>query len=269
MKFALIEGKRTEATKGAKGSCPSCGSELIARCGELKVNHWAHKSIRKCDSWWEKETEWHRSWKAHYPNDWQEIVMSDEITGEKHIADVRTIHNLVIEFQHSHIKTQERISREKFYKNLIWIVDGTRLQRDYPRFLRSFESFRQVQEGVFIVDFPDEVFPKSWLKSTVPVVFDFHGFSANGHDEIKNTLWCLLPQQQKTQAVVIGLKRSAFVKITHNHEKLFITKNKPEQQQPLTSLTSSRNIQRRGPLIDYIEKRQSSNQHRTRKGKRK
>jgi hypothetical protein len=267
MKFALIEGKRTEATKEAKGSCPSCGSELIARCGELKVNHWAHKSIRNCDSWWEYETEWHRSWKNYFPDDWQEIDLSDEETGENHIADVRTIHGLVIEFQHSHIKTPERISREKFYKNMVWVVDGTRLQRDYPRFLKGFESFRQIQRGVFTVDFPDEVFPKSWLNCSVPVVFDFNGHSFYEQDEIKNTLWCLLPQKVETRAVVVGLKRSDFVEITHNHAQLFITKKDPEQHQPQTSLPIRRYNQRRGPLIDYIEKRQLSNQYRTRKGR--
>ena len=46
MKFALINGDKAEATKGAKGFCPSCGSELIAKCGEVKVNHWAHKGNR-------------------------------------------------------------------------------------------------------------------------------------------------------------------------------------------------------------------------------
>jgi predicted RNA-binding Zn-ribbon protein involved in translation (DUF1610 family) len=37
MKYALICGKKTEATKGAIGFCPSCGSELIAKCGEVKI----------------------------------------------------------------------------------------------------------------------------------------------------------------------------------------------------------------------------------------
>ena len=45
MKFALINNCRAEAAKGAKGICPSCGSELIAKCGEVKINHWAHKKF--------------------------------------------------------------------------------------------------------------------------------------------------------------------------------------------------------------------------------
>ncbi len=50
------------------------------------------------------------------------------------MADVRTDKGLVIEFQHSYINPEERRQRENFYKNMIWIVDGTRLQRDFPRF---------------------------------------------------------------------------------------------------------------------------------------
>lgn len=69
MKFALINGDKAEATKGAKGVCPSCGSELIAKCGEVKVDHWAHKGNRNCDPWWENETDWHRSWKGNFPKD--------------------------------------------------------------------------------------------------------------------------------------------------------------------------------------------------------
>lgn len=121
MKFALVDGNKTEAIKGAKGICPICSSELMAKCGEVKVNHWAYKSVRNCDSWWEIETEWHRLWKNHFSNEWQETTLTDEQTGEKHIADGRTRHGLVIEFQHSHIDSQECTSREKFYKNIYWV----------------------------------------------------------------------------------------------------------------------------------------------------
>jgi competence CoiA-like predicted nuclease len=174
MKFALVDNKRIEANKGAKGICPYCGSELTARCGQIRINHWAHKKDSNCDPWWEPETEWHRLWKNYYPNDWQEIPLSDIQTGEKHIADVRTSHGLVIELQHSHLDPQERISRERFYKHMVWIVDGTRLKRDYPRFLKGKNHFRRTnKQNIFIVDFPDECFPPAWLKSSVPVIFDF------------------------------------------------------------------------------------------------
>lgn len=231
MKYALVNNTKTEATKGVKGICPICDSELIAKCGERKINHWAHKGTRNCDPWWETETEWHRTWKNNYPAEWQETILFEEQTGEKHIADVRTVHNLIIEFQHSHINPQERTSREKFYKNMVWIVDGTRLQWDYPRFVKGFKDFRTNQQGVYSVDFPDEVFPKSWLNSSVPIIFDFCGLSTIEQDEIKNTLWCLLPQKDVTRAVVVGLRRKDFIQITHNRGQLFPEPEKPQQRQ--------------------------------------
>jgi len=232
MKYAIVNDIKTEAIKGIKGTCPNCGSELIAKCGELKINHWAHKGTRNCDSWWEPETEWHRTWKNNYPAEWQEITLFDEQAGEKHIADIRTIHNLVIEFQHSHIDPKERFSREKFYKNMVWVVDGTRLQRDFPRFQKEFGNFIITkQQGVFFVNFPDEVFPKSWLNSSVPVIFDFCGISTTEQDEIKNTLWCLLPQKDVKQSIVIGLRKNNFIQITHNRGQLFIETEKPQQRQ--------------------------------------
>ena len=88
MKFALVNGEKSEATKGAKGLCPSCRAELIARCGEVKINHWAHKGKRNCDPWWENETEWHRAWKNEFPTAWQEVVHYDE-NGEKHFTDTQ------------------------------------------------------------------------------------------------------------------------------------------------------------------------------------
>ena len=43
MKFAQVNNKRIEAIKGATGVCPVCGSELVAKCGEVYIHHWAHK----------------------------------------------------------------------------------------------------------------------------------------------------------------------------------------------------------------------------------
>lgn len=218
MKFALVENKKTEATKGAKGNCLSCGSEVIAKCGPIKINHWAHKKISSCDPWWEKETKWHRTWKNNYPVDWQEISFTDEQTGEKHIADVRTSHSLIIEFQHSHLKQEERISREKFYKNMVWVVDGTRLKRDYPRFLKGINDIRRTnKQGYFIVDFPDECFPSAWLERSVPVIFDFLGMeSIEILNDLRNNLYCLLPKQNKRESILVVFSRKSFIGNTIN-----------------------------------------------------
>lgn len=231
MKFALYNNNKIEATKGIKGICPSCGSELIAKCGEFKVNHWAHKKSRNCDPWWENETEWHRSWKNNFPDDWQETPFTDEQTGEKHIADIFTSHNLVIELQHSHIDPQERTSREKFYKNMVWVVDGTRLKRDYPRFLRGKDDFRRTtNQGYFFVDFPDECFPSSWLGSLIPVIFDFKGTeSIDDSNDLRNNLYCLFPKQNRSQYILAIISRESFINNIINGE-WFKKEQEPQKQ---------------------------------------
>lgn len=89
MRYAIAEhGEKIEATLGAKGKCPGCAAQLIAKCGPVKINHWAHKGKRHCDPWWENENEWHREWKDHFPAALQEICLKDHEAAEKHIAEV-------------------------------------------------------------------------------------------------------------------------------------------------------------------------------------
>src|SRR6267142_346180 len=108
-----------------QAACPVCGTAMIAKCGDIKVRHWAHLGRRTCDHWWEPETVWHRDWKNHFPLSWQERIHSSE-NGEKHIADVKTGRGVVLEFQHSFLHSNERESREKFYPKLVWVVDALR-----------------------------------------------------------------------------------------------------------------------------------------------
>ncbi|EHA15554.1 hypothetical protein HAL1_09847 [Halomonas sp. HAL1] len=51
--------------------------------------------------------------------------------GEIHRADVKTPTGIVIEIQHSAMTDAERISREEFYQNLVWIIDGTVFQDNF------------------------------------------------------------------------------------------------------------------------------------------
>jgi hypothetical protein len=131
MKYAVVHQERTTPSPGARGSCPACGGEVLAKCGKRLVWHWSHMSLRHCDLWWENETQWHREWKSQYPSEWQEVVQFDELLGEKHIADVKTPHGLVLEFQNSPMSSSELLSREKFYGNMIWIVNGTTFKSNF------------------------------------------------------------------------------------------------------------------------------------------
>lgn len=213
MRFALIDNKQTEAKTGLRGICPGCLQPVVAKCGERKIHHWAHKSNKMCDSWWEPETEWHRSWKDNFPRDWQEVFLPDEQTGEKHIADIQTSNGFVIEFQHSPIHPQERQARERFYKNMVWVVDGTRLKRDCPRFLKGRKDFCTIRKGLFRVDMVNEYFPPDWTGSSVAIIFDFKGLETiPDATDPRNTLYCLFPERLGRYGILAEVSRATFIK---------------------------------------------------------
>lgn len=223
MRFAIIDNTLVEAESGLKGFCPGCSQPVIAKCGKQRIHHWAHANNRMCDSWWEPETEWHRSWKNNFPVEWQEVFLPNELTGEKHIADVRSTHGFVIEFQHSYIDHQERSSRENFYRDMVWVVDATRLKRDYPRFLKGKEKYFSPtnMKGVFIVDFLDECFPSTWLQSTVPVIFDFRGNEPiDDPKDDRKYLYCLFPIRIGNRAILVEILHKTFINMIINGQWL-------------------------------------------------
>jgi competence protein CoiA len=130
MQYAVVNGQRSEAFPSGTGSCPDCGAPMMAKCGPRVIHHWAHVGRLNCDPWWENETEWHRQWKNLYPPQCREVshVAQD---GEIHRADIKTPTGIVIEAQHSSMTDIERVSREEFYKNIIWIIDGRPFRKNF------------------------------------------------------------------------------------------------------------------------------------------
>ncbi|WP_407306486.1 competence protein CoiA [Acinetobacter sp.] len=115
---------RSEPIRGKSGLCCGCGKKVVAKCGNIKLNHWAHTSADKCDSWWENETEWHRQWKSHFPIDTREVTFYDPLLAEYHRADVHNKNGVTIEFQNSPLTREELNSRNEFYNKIVWIVNG-------------------------------------------------------------------------------------------------------------------------------------------------
>ena len=180
MLTAEVNGNRSRPIPGVVGNCPFCQSEMIARCGEVRVHHWAHKSKSDCDPWWEPETDWHMNWKNEFPLRWQERILLDEPTSEKHIADVLTLAGLTVEVQHSHLDPEERRAREAFYKNMIWIVDGSRLDGNRKKIWGWEAALAQITQGqrktnLYLTDRAADLFPSDWLACTSPVCFDYTG----------------------------------------------------------------------------------------------
>ncbi|SOD12578.1 competence protein [Pedobacter xixiisoli] len=74
------------------------------------------------------ESPWHRNWKLVFPIQCRERSFYSENENCFHRADVHTFCGTTIEFQHSPISLAELQSREAFYPNLVWVVDGKKFK---------------------------------------------------------------------------------------------------------------------------------------------
>jgi hypothetical protein len=157
MQYSTVNGQRVLPFPKGKGVCDMCGAETLAKCGETVMWHWAHKSKKDCDPWWENETEWHRNWKSQFPENFREVVFECPETGEKHRADIVTEKGMVLEIQNSPMNLEELRSREAFYKNLVWVVNG-------KKFKSGFNIWKAPLPDPQCPDFDDVVFMHSQYK---------------------------------------------------------------------------------------------------------
>ncbi len=202
MKYAIFNGERAEPAPKSKGRCPFCDSDVIARCGPVRVWHWAHKSTKHCDHWWEPEKQWHRDWKNSFPEQWQEQGRRDE-HGELHIADVLTPHGLVLEFQHSPISREEVENRITFHQNICWVVDGARLENTVKQFKVALEyatPLRSSGAPVYQLQHHNSLFLKKWSGFNAPVVIDF------GMEEV----W-VIGRSLKSSSLMYTLKKELLI----------------------------------------------------------
>lgn len=137
MQFANVGNlTRIGATPGLKGTCPSCGAAVIAKCGHVNVWHWAHVDLN-CPFEREPETQWHRNWKSIFPADWCEVPIGSLR------ADVRTSRGVVIEFQNSPISYDEILKREAGYGKMAWVLNGRDFQDRFsinPRGVSKYDG---------------------------------------------------------------------------------------------------------------------------------
>lgn len=155
MIWAKRNNERVLAKPNTIATCPICEEELISKCGEIKVWHWSHKIDSSCNYWGEPESQWHIDWKEKFPKEWQEVRMMP------HIADIKTKTGLVIELQNSSIFFGTIIERERFYKNMIWILS--------PRLTENIQI--RPKEGNYCT-FRWKWPPQSWWEAKKPIYLD-------------------------------------------------------------------------------------------------
>lgn len=154
MRWAILNGDRSEAVPGARGECPVCGLEVIAKCGSIVTPHWAHLHA-DCDPWSEPETLWHREWKSEFPQSCQEVVVGP------HRADVMGPNGHVLELQHSSISPETIEEREDFYETMTWLIDASEFRQNI-----EFRWHRDRRYWSFRWKHPR----KSWWAASRPIV---------------------------------------------------------------------------------------------------
>jgi competence protein CoiA len=194
MRYAFVDKVRVEPSKGLRGTCPCCGTEVVAKCGDFKLHHWAHKSLEGCDPWWENESEWHRAWKLCFPEEWQEQVFPGFDPGERHIADVVAAQGVVLEFQSYSISPEEMKARERFYDSMIWIVNGAKRDFDKVYFGMSICDQHTKDPYLRMIRWVgrSKILAK-WSKASCHVYLDFDG----------NEVWHLLEYDEKDKTGLI------------------------------------------------------------------
>lgn len=139
MLFATVNGEKVEASPKKMGICSLCERTVFSKCGEINVWHWAHYKDESCDSWYEPETEWHKNWKLIFGKENCEIVIAKN--GVRHIADILTKENLVIELQNSPIQKPIIRRRESFYgERMIWVINGKHFVNNFSIYRSSLDE---------------------------------------------------------------------------------------------------------------------------------
>lgn len=123
MIVATVAGHLAFATRGARGSCPSCCETVIAKAGQIIAPHWAHRPETPCifaDHG--GETPWHAGWKLRCTD-----LARVEVIRGNHRADVVNRAGWAIEFQHSGIDPADVTARERHWRRGVWVLDSTHL----------------------------------------------------------------------------------------------------------------------------------------------
>lgn len=217
-RYAIVEGQRIDildAKKGDKGSCPLCGELLVARKGVIRAAHWWHKHGKNCDDWYEQKGAWHRFWQDKFHKDCQEFRL--ERGGARHIADIFLPGSgYVIECQYSSISSEKAMEREDFYGDMIWIVNGTRVQQDQKtgdlvkerRFQYSGHGF-----SFCTMKSKDCKISPVWKNRESFVFFDFDGTFDKPSSE--TDVFCLLPDEidlgYRKEKVLVRMSQSELV----------------------------------------------------------
>jgi len=139
MLLANKNNQRTRASPNSKAICPLCNEEVIAKCGEIKIWHWAHKVNFTCKEF-EPETERHIEMKLFFKDNFPNFELEYNLGWA--IPDLFDKNRkIAIEVQHSRLSKEKFLERTINYRkngiHVLWIFDCFLLKENVPDFLRK------------------------------------------------------------------------------------------------------------------------------------
>lgn len=181
MFYAVLNNEKIEPKPELRANCQLCGKEVFSKCGEINVWHWAHLGEKSCDNWFEPESVWHKDWKKMFGKELSEVIITKN--GKKHIADIFTKDDIVIELQNSPISRSTIYERETFYgERMLWIINGENFKNNFKvipenRFYGVSQGFVHKSTGQLLKK-GEKLFSwkwsyKSWEQSERPIFIDF------------------------------------------------------------------------------------------------
>lgn len=171
--------ERIRAKPGMQAVCPGCQKDVIPKCGDFKIWHWAHKAgLCKYDS--EPYTPRHLEWQERALNAGMEIEKIFD-PSQRYRADIYDPkRNMVTEVQHSPITMETIIDRCIFYDSkdikIRWIFDFT--DRYNSRKIGLYETYYTNSRLDYREVYgPPIKFEQKYQPRYIHCLFDKSGFS--------------------------------------------------------------------------------------------
>ena len=161
-------GRRIAPIKGSRGVCPGCGGEMIAKCGDTNVHHWAHRRGEDCDTWREPMTDWHLAWQECFPEECREVWVGPN---REHRADVKG-RGKILEVQRSSISAAEIQEREQFYGDMAWMLCGEDFEGRFEMWPLDVGRYKLLR-GRILLGFKWKSMRRCWLAAEKDIYIHF------------------------------------------------------------------------------------------------
>ena len=122
---------------------------------------------------------------------------------------MKTQSGVVIEFQHSFLKAEERAARESFYRTKFWVVDGRRRKRDAAQLLKCIGPcvWGRPPFILHVANHEECALLRDWNSSPVPVYFDL------GNEDGTPVFWRRDPISRNDIVYLTPVSQESFLKV--------------------------------------------------------